>query len=76
MAHYSKITVQYRDGSKATKTRVSLGFDHGGNTDSFFTDDYGTAVIEHHATGRAEVYVRGMKAGIIDAPGKITVTIS
>ena len=73
--NYSKIHVQYRDGSKPKGTKVVLGFS-GGMTKPAYTDSHGTAIVEHASTGRADVYVSGSKVGKLQAPGETAVFLS
>jgi len=75
MSYYSKIIVQYRDGSKPKGKRVSLGFS-AGVTKDFYTDNNGIAIVEHASRGHAEVYVSGSKVGTLQAPGETVVFIS
>lgn len=70
----STIIVQHRDGSLARHVRVVLGFPSG-NTDAFFTDNYGQVVVEHSSVGRATVFVSGQSCGSFHAPGNFAVTI-
>lgn len=75
--NYSKIHVQYSDGSKPKGTKVVLGFTGilGGMTKPAFTDRHGTAIVEHESTGQADVYVSGSKRGSLRAPGETVVFI-
>lgn len=75
--YYSKIHVQYRDGSKADGKKVVLGFTGvlGGMTSPVYTDRTGTAIVSHDSTGRATVYVSGANVGTINAPGETVVFI-
>ena len=70
----SVITVQHRDGGAVRKVRVSLGFVEG-NARPAYTDDHGTAIIDHASTGRATVYVSGRSCGSFHAPGRTSVII-
>ncbi len=72
--YYSKIHVQYRDGSKPKGARVSLGFSTG-VTREFYTDKNGVAIIEHASRGTANVFVRGVNKGTLKAPGETVVFI-
>ena len=75
---FSKVHVQYKDGSKPKGMKVVLGFSgllSGGMTKPAFTDNNGTALVKHESTGRAEVYVSGKKAGSFNAPGETAVFI-
>ena len=75
--NHSKIHVQYRDGSKPKGVRVVLGFTSalGGMTKEAYTDSYGTAILQHSGSGRADVYVSGRKCGSFQAPGETVVFI-
>ncbi|MCC7086471.1 MAG: hypothetical protein IT427_15835 [Pirellulales bacterium] len=75
--NYSKIHVQYRDGSKPKGIKVVLGFSGllGGMTKPAYTDSQGTALVEHASKGRADVYVSGKKCGSLSAPGETAVFI-
>ena len=70
----STIIVQHKDGSPARHARVVLGFPSG-NSDAFFTDNYGEAVVEHSSVGRATVFVSGRSCGSFHAPGRYAVTL-
>ena len=72
--YYSKIHVQYKDGSKPKGAKVSLGFSTG-VTKYFYTDRNGTAVVAHASRGRAKVFVRGKNVGTLQAPGETVVFI-
>jgi len=72
--YYSRIIVQYKDGSKASGAKVSMGFS-GGFTKNFFTDRNGVATIAHASRGRASVYVRGSNKGSFQAPGEFVAFI-
>lgn len=76
--HYSKIHVQYRDGSKPKGVKVVLGFTSmlGGMTKPVYTDRYGDALVMHASTGTAEVYVSGTKCGSLHTPGETVVFLS
>lgn len=76
--YYSKIHVQYGDGSKPRGARVVLGFTSllGGMTSAVYTDDHGTAIVGHSSKGQADVYVGGTKCGSLQAPGETVVFIS
>lgn len=71
---YSRIHVQYHDGSKPHGAEVVLGFTMGMTTPAY-TDRYGDAVVEHESVGRAEVYVNGENTGSFHAPGETVATI-
>jgi len=73
--NYSKIHVQYGDGSKPKGAKVVLGFS-GSMSKPAYTDAYGTAVIEHSSTGRADVYVSGKKCASLNAPGETVAMLS
>lgn len=75
--NYSRIHVQYRDGSKPKGTKVVLGFSGllGGMSKPAYTDSGGTALVEHESTGTADVYVSGKKCGSLRAPGETAVFI-
>ncbi len=74
--YYTKIIVQYRDGSKTKGAKVSLGFSFlSGITKDFYTDDKGIATIEHASKGEATIFVKGKKSGSIYAPGESVVFI-
>ena len=77
MSYHSKIYVQYKSGSKAEGKKVVLAFGGlGGMTKTFYTDRDGIAIIEHHSTGRAKIYVSGAEVGEFSAPGETVVFIS
>jgi hypothetical protein len=71
----SKIHVQYRDGSKPRGVRVVLSFRglFGGVTQAAYTDKYGTAIVAHAGTGRADIIVGGKNVGSFHAPGQTVV---
>lgn len=71
----SAIHVSYRDGSKPKGTRVVLGLP-GGMSKPAYTDQYGTAIVEHESVGWADVYVSGNKRGRFHAPGEYPVFLS
>lgn len=75
--YYSKVHVQYRDGSKAEGKKVTLGFTgvFGGLTSPVYTDRNGTAIVSHDSTGKATVYVSGAGVGTINAPCETVVFI-
>lgn len=75
--YYSKIHVQYKDGSKASGVKVCMEFTGllGGFTKDFYTDSHGTAIISHQSRGTAKVYVKGMNKGTINAPAETVVFI-
>ncbi|MBX3451336.1 MAG: hypothetical protein KF777_17340 [Planctomycetaceae bacterium] len=75
--NYSRIHVQYRDGSKPKGTRVVLSFRgcFGGVTKAGYTDTYGVALVEHASTGEADVIVSGKTRGSFRAPGETAVFI-
>jgi hypothetical protein len=72
---HSKVHVQHRDGSKATKTRVVLSFGFGGMTKAVYTDRFGVAIVPHQSSGQAKVIVRGKSRGSFRAPGETVVFI-
>ncbi|MEK7644340.1 MAG: hypothetical protein AAB390_03505 [Patescibacteria group bacterium] len=71
----STIIVQHKDGSPARGVRVVVGF-IAGMTPPVYTNDNGVAVIEHHSTGTARVYVDHSQKEAFKAPGKCVVTLS
>ena len=75
--NYSRIHVQYRDGSKPKGARVVLIFSglFGGKTETAHTDRYGTAIVAHESVGKAEVYVNGRPVGAFRAPGDTAVFV-
>jgi hypothetical protein len=40
-----------------------------GNTDAYFSDNYGDVVVEHSSVGRATVFVPGRSCSSFHAPG-------
>jgi hypothetical protein len=70
----STIIVQHGDGSPARHVGVALGFPSG-NTDAYFTDNYGQAVVEHSSVGGATVFVSGRDCCSFHVPGKYAVTV-
>ena len=72
--YYSKIHVQYKDGSKPSGAKVSLGFSTG-VSEAAYTDSNGTAVVGHSSRGSAKVFVKGMNVGTLSAPGETVVFI-
>jgi hypothetical protein len=75
--YYSKIHVQYKNGSKASSVKVYLAFTSllGGVTKTFYTDRNGTAIVEHAGQGEAKVIVKGTTRCKIKAPGETVVFI-
>jgi len=77
--YISIVYVQYKSGSKPKGVRVSLsisgGLLSGGTTKTFYTDKDGRAMIEHSSTGKATVYVNGIKKGTFRVPGETVVFI-
>ncbi len=73
----SKIHVQYKSGNIAKGVRVVLGFHGllGGMTKKFYTDNNGTAIVEHLSKGKATIYVQGKDVGTIQAPAETVVFI-
>ena len=70
---YDKRYGQWAEGAK-----VVLGwngFVNLGMSASFYTDSNGRAVIEHGATGNAEVYINGTHVGNMYTPGNSTFEI-
>lgn len=72
---YSKIHVQYADGSKARGARVVLGFSGllGGMTKTVYSDTHGEALVQHSSSGNAIIYVNGNECGKMSAPGETVV---
>jgi hypothetical protein len=76
--NYSKVHVQYLDGSKPKGTKFYL------NSPEIlcrligpaYTNDDSTAIVEHFFIGPADVYVSGKKVGSFHAPGETAVFIS
>lgn len=67
----SKITI-YRNQVPARGVRISLeyiGWFQSGFTSNYYTNEEGVACIEHHSTGRADVYINGKKEGTMRTPG-------
>jgi hypothetical protein len=66
----------YRKWAKGV--RISLSFDSslGGFSREAYTDENGTAVIEHSSTGMAMVYANGMETDRIRTPCSHQITIS
>lgn len=75
--NYSKIHVQYRDGSKPKGVRVVLSFRgvFGGVSKATYTDIHGVALVEHASSGTADVIVSGTTRGSLRAPGETVVFI-
>ncbi len=70
----SVIIVQRKGGGYVKDVKVSLEF-WGGFTKSYYTDNYGKAVIEHSSTGQATIWVNSKKVGKINAPDREVVFI-
>ncbi len=51
------------------------GFVNLGMSNAVYTDRHGEAVIHHSATGDADIYVDGSKAGTLYTPGSKTVQV-
>jgi hypothetical protein len=67
-----------RYGQWAEGARVALGwngFINLGMSKTFYSDSNGRAVIEHSATGKAEVYINGSHVGYMHTPGAATFEI-
>lgn len=64
-----------RYGKWAKGVRVTLGFSFG-HTQPVYTDESGTAVINHSSTGSATVYIDGRDEGKINTPTSTTVTVN
>ena len=76
--YYTKVHVQYKDGSKARGVRVVLsisGMLSGGVTKTHYTDNYGTAIVGHESRASAKVIVNGVTRTTIQAPGETVVFI-
>lgn len=75
--YYTKVYVQYKDGSIAKNVKVSLSISgtlSGGVSDSI-TDNYGIAIIGHESRGTAKVIVKGTMRDTIHIPGETAVFI-
>ena len=67
----SRITI-YRNQVPARGVRVSLeysGLFQSGFTSNYYTNEEGVAFIDHTSTGKADVYINGMKQGSMRTPG-------
>ncbi len=76
--YYTKVHVQYKDGSIAKGVKVSLslsGAISGGVTSNSFTDHYGIAIIGHDTKGTAKVIVNGITRDKIHVPSETSVFI-
>lgn len=76
--YYTKVIVQYSDGTKARGARVALsisGMLSGGLTKNFYTDRHGVAIVEHESRGSAKVMVNGTIKATIQAPGETVVFV-
>ncbi len=51
------------------------GFVNLGMSDAVYTDREGSAIINHSATGEADIYVDGSKVGKLYTPGSTTVQV-
>lgn len=63
----------YRNGKPAKNIKVCLeytGFTQMGFTKNFYTNSEGVAYVEHSSTGRANVYLNGIKKGSLTTPGQ------
>ncbi len=63
-----------RYGKWAKGVRVTLGFSFG-HSQPAFTDDNGTAIINHSSTGSATIYINGRDEGTINTPTSTTITV-
>lgn len=65
-------------GRWAASVRVQLGWDgiiNLGMSEQVRTDESGMAVVQHSATGEANVYIDGKKIGKMHTPGSATFQI-
>ena len=69
------VHVQYGDGSAASGIRVALSFATGGMTNDVRTNADGLARITHDGSGRATVFINGMRDGDTQTPGIYSATI-
>jgi len=76
--YYTKVIVQYNNGTKAQGARVALsisGVLSGGVTNFFYTDRYGVAIIQHESRGSAKVMVKGTTRATVQVPCETVVFI-
>ncbi len=76
--YYTKVIVQYSNGTKAKGVRVALsisGIMSGGVTQNFYTDRFGVAVISHESRGSAKVMVKGTTRATVQVPCETVVFI-
>ena len=76
--YYTKVIVQYGNGSKAQGAKVALsisGILSGGVTKNVYTDRYGVAIIPHESRGSAKVMVNGRIRTTVQVPCETVVFI-
>lgn len=59
----------YRKWAKGVRVRLSFDSSLGGFSKDYYTDDNGTAIVEHSSTGMATVYLNGKDSGRMRTPG-------
>ncbi len=70
---YDRRLGQYKQDAKVVLSWN--GFVNLGMSDAVYTDRDGNAVINHSATGDADIYVDGSKVGMLYTPGSKTVQV-
>ncbi|HMQ46345.1 MAG TPA: hypothetical protein PKA00_01895 [Saprospiraceae bacterium] len=59
----------YRKWAKGVRVRLSFDASQGGFSRDAYTDENGTAIIEHSSSGMATVYIDGKEKGRMRTPG-------
>ena len=59
----------YRKWAKGARVRLSFDASLGGFSKDAYTDENGTAILEHSSSGMATVYVDGKDMGRMRTPG-------
>ena len=76
--YYTKVIVQYSNGTKAQGVKVALsisGILSGGVTKNVYTDRHGVAIIPHESRGSAKVMVKGTTRATVQVPCETVVFI-
>ena len=76
--YYTKVIVQYSNGTKARGAKVALsisGILSGGVTKNVYTDREGIAIIPHESRGSAKVMVNGRTRATVKVPCETVVFV-
>jgi len=76
--YYTKVIVQYSNGTKAQGVKVALsinGILSGGVTRNVYSDRFGVAIISHESRGSAKVMVNGTTRLNVQVPCETVVFI-